>query len=346
MKRILLLLTGILVTAAAFYWSVKDVNPSSLTRGFAEADYRSLPVMLSLLAGFYWLKTMRWSWLLSPVSPLTTQQLLGPMLIGFAANNILPAHLGEFVRVFVVRRKYGIPAGTVLSTVVLERIFDVLAILALFGVGLAFSGSLPSEYRRGALILGGGAFGIVLCVVVYLIWTDLFLKLAAMAAGAVPFMPASLTEKLLMMLRTGAEGLHALRSGRMVAAIAVSSVVQWMLNGMIAYVALKAFGIPVTVATGLVVTGVTALAVTVPSTPGYFGIIQGAFRLSMEAQAVPPDPALVLGSSVYYHLSMYVPVTLLGIYFLSKSGLHLKDIRNPDLQTDQAAVTDGSSKLV
>jgi uncharacterized protein (TIRG00374 family) len=327
MKRAFFLILGIVVSVGCFAWSLKDTNPEQLKAGFSGANYWTLPVMLLLLFAFYWLKTLRWQWLLAPVAPLTFRQLFPPMLIGFAANNLLPAHLGEFIRVFVVRKKYGVPASTVLSTVVLERIFDVLAILALFGVGLMFTDDLPDNYRKGAIVLGGFAAVVVVSVVLYLIWTDVFLRFAAWCFSWFPFLPAKLTTGVLDMLSKGADGLSALRSGKAVFLITVSSLIQWLLNGMIAYVALRAFQIDVTLATGLIVTGVTAFGVTIPSTPGYFGVIQMCFQVSMNAQQLRPDPSLVLGASVYYQMSMYIPVTMLGLYFVQQMGLSLKDLQ-------------------
>jgi len=333
MKRLFFLILGVVVSVGCFAWSLKGTNAEQLRAGFSGANYWTLPVLMLLLFGFYWLKTLRWQRLLAPVSPLTFGQLFPPMLIGFAANNLLPAHLGEFIRVFVVRKKYGIPASTVLSTVVLERIFDVLAILALFGIGLLFTDDLPAEYRNGAILLGGLAGCVVLCVVVYLIWTDVFLNFVTWCFSWFPFLPAKLSTGVLDMLSKGADGLAALRSGRDVFFIAVTSIVQWLLNGLIAYVALRAFHIDVTLATGLIVTGVTAFGVTIPSTPGYFGVIQLCFQISMKAQQLQPDPSLVLGASVYYQMSMYIPVTVLGLYFAQQLGLSLKDLQ-------RAAATD------
>lgn len=328
MKRVVLLLLGVLISVGCFAWSLQGTSLAELRAAFSRADYRTLPLLLALLAGFYWLKTLRWVWLLAPVARLKTSQLFPPMLIGFAANNLLPAHLGEFVRVSLVHRRYGIPASTVLSTVVLERIFDVLAILALFAVGLTATAELPESYRRSAVILGCLAFAVVLAVVVYLIWTEWFVQLLGRICSWAPFLPDAVGHKVVGMLRTGADGLAALRSGPMVLAITLSSLLQWLLNGLLAYVALRAFEIPVTVATGLIVTGVTAVGVTVPSTPGYFGVIQLCFQVSMNAQAVRPDPSLVLGSSLYYHMSMYFPVTILGLYFLYHFGLQLTDLQS------------------
>ena len=327
MKRAFFLVLGILVSFGCLAWSLRGTDTESLKAGFANANYWTLPIMLALLFAFYWLKTWRWQLLLAPVAPLTIRQLFSPMLIGFAANNLLPAHLGEFIRVFFVRQKHGVAASTVLSTVVLERIFDVLAILTLFGIGLAFTDDLPDHYRNGAMLLGAAAGSVVIAVAIYLIWTEHFIDFVGWGLSMCPFLPAKLSSALVGMLRQGGEGLLALKSGKVVALVVVTSLLQWLLNGLIAYVALRAFHIDVTPATGLIVTGVTAFGVTIPSTPGYFGVIQMCFDVSMNAQQLKPDPSLVFGSSVYYHISMYIPVTILGLFFLQQSGLCLQDMQ-------------------
>jgi uncharacterized protein (TIRG00374 family) len=326
MKRYLIFVLGVAVSVFCLYLAFRNTTFSELYAAIQSANYFTLPIILVMLFVFYWLKAVRWSWLLGPVAPLTTRQLFPPTMIGFAANNMLPAHLGEFVRVFVVRRDYRVPVATVLSTVVLERIFDALAILTLFGIGLSFSADLPDDYRQKAAVIGCLAVLGSLVVVAYLIWTDWFLGLTSRILDWCPFLPASLTGKVTDLLRTGAHGLHALRDLKMVLLIAINSLVQWTLNGAMAYVALRSFGIDVSPTAGLIITGVTAIGVTVPSTPGYFGVIQMCFAVSMAAQAVKPDPSLVLGASLYYHISNYIPVTLLGVYFLNRAGLHLGDL--------------------
>jgi uncharacterized protein (TIRG00374 family) len=333
MKRALGLIIGIAVSVFFFALSMKGTSVEELKSGFANANYLTLPLMLAMLFGFYWLKAMRWSWLLSPVKPVTTRQLFPPLLIGFAANNILPAHLGEFIRVFVVNRQHKIPATTVLSTVVLERIFDVVAILSLFGVGLMFTDTMPDEYRRNAIVLGGLCVVAVIGVTVYLIWTEWFLKVFGIMMSWV--LPHRISEKILGMLRAGADGLASLKSGKMVALIALSSLAQWLLNGLMAYTALKAFHVPVTPLTGLIVTGVTAFGVTIPSTPGYFGVIQYCFTISMKAQGLDVNQSLVLAASLYYHISMYIPVTGLGLYYLSSLGLTIGDLTKAAVVDDE-----------
>jgi len=108
--------------------------------------------------------------------------------------------------------------------------------------------------------------------------------------------------------------------------IVVNSLAQWVLNGLIAWAALRAFHVDVRPSDGLIITAITAIAVMVPSTPGYLGVIQGAFKVSLVAMGIGADPSHVFAASVYYHMTMYIPVTALGLMFLTRQGMSLKDL--------------------
>lgn len=326
MKRLLFLILGLCVSFGCLAYAMRNASLIRLQAAFAGADYTGLPLILALLFSFYWLKTIRWKWLLAPVAALPTKELFPPVMIGFAANNILPAHLGELVRVFVANRKFRVPASTILSTIVLERILDVLAILALFGIGLFYAPDMPANYRQFALIFGGAAAILVFIVILYLIWTDLFIRFTAFCFSLLPFLPQSLAGKILMMLRQGADGLHALKNGRTLVLLSANSLLQWTLNGIGACLCLRAFHIDVDLSTGLILTGITAFAVMIPAAPGYFGVIQICFEAAMKAQAIQPDTELVLGASLYSQISSFIPVTALGMYYLQQAQLRLSDV--------------------
>ncbi|MFM7039452.1 MAG: lysylphosphatidylglycerol synthase transmembrane domain-containing protein [Planctomycetaceae bacterium] len=349
MKRRILILLGIAVSIGAMAWSMRNVRMADLKAGVLGADYSTLPLLL-LLFVFYWLKALRWKWLLRPTKELTTAQLFRPVMIGFAANSVLPAHLGEFVRVYVVNRRHGVPSGTVLSTIVLERILDVIAILLLFGVGLLYAPSMPPEYQQGAVIFAGLASAVVLVASIYLIWTDWFIRTIEKLLSFVPFLPAGLTRKLFDLLRQGAAGLHSMRSIRTVLLALLNSLAQWSLNGLSAVMALRAFQVDVDFSTGLILTGITAFGVMIPAAPGYFGVIQLCFEAAMQAQKLQPPAALVFGASVYSQLAGMIPVVLTGFYFLYKDHLSLsglqqaaeeRDDQGPDKNCQSA--TDGTA---
>jgi hypothetical protein len=67
-----------------------------------------------------------------------------------------------------------------------------------------------------------------------------------------------------------------------------------------------------------------AVVILLPAPPGYVGIIQGCFTAVLALYDV--DPSLTVAASVYYHLWQYVPVTLVGLYCLQRTGLRLSDV--------------------
>ena len=101
------------------------------------------------------------------------------------------------------------------------------------------------------------------------------------------------------------------------------------------------FGIHVPPLAAAIVLGVVAFGITVPSTPGYFGVLQFFFILSL--QFFIDDDARVGAASIYFHISQYVPVTLLGLYFFSRSGFKIADVQH---EAEQEQTTQDSIELV
>lgn len=324
------LLLGILVTAAclaAALWGFDRADYLEIASSFRRADYWTLPVILLLLAVFFWLKAVRWTLLLRPLrpaNPLTIRQTLPTLMIGFMGNNVLPAHLGDFLRVFVLGRRYGVSRSAVLSTVVLERICDVAAILALLGWGLAAAPSAPVEARRTGIVLAVMLLVGLVGIVVYATWTAAFVRWTEAILGRVPLLPERIRAKACEMLESGALGIAALRDGRLCAGIVITSLAQWALNVGMIDLALVAFDIDKRLAVSAVVMGVVAFGVTIPSTPGFFGIIEVAFRASLVPYGVAATDAIA--ASVYYHLITWASVTLVGLGALQRMGFRLRDI--------------------
>jgi len=347
-NRWLHLVAGITVSVGCLLWATWDLlqDDDALSRigdAFSRADYRSLLPIWVVLAVFYLLKAWRWRWLLRPVGDFhTVRELIPPTMIGFAFNNLLPAHLGDFVRVYVFARKVQVSATAVLSTVVLERVFDIAAILLLMGIGLVFVPGLDPAVHRAAWAFAGGAGGVVVAAVLYVMWTRPFVALAEALLARLPLIPPRLQSKLVTMLEAGAAGLAALKSPVLLAGIGASSLGQWLLNGTLIYLSLWSFNVAVSPLVACIVLGVVALGVAVPSSPGYFGVIQFCFMAVLKLFGA--DEADVFAASVYYHLSQYIPVTLVGLYYFNTTGLKFSEVeaaaeaRNEGLAAESATV--------
>lgn len=293
---------------------------AQIQQAFSQANYYTLPVLWLGVAVFYWLKAWRWRLLLHPVGDFhTTRDLIPPTMIGFAFNNLLPAHIGDFVRVYFFSRKTGVPFTAVLSSAVLERVFDVIAILGYLGLGLLLVPGMDDSVRQNALIVAGVAALAVTCGLIYVFWTKPFVAFVEAVLSKLPFVPQGPRNKLCRLLETGASGLQALKSPSLTAGILGSSFAQWAINGLQMHISLWSFGVHVSPLVSCILLGVTAFGVTIPSSPGYFGVIQLCFTLVLKYFV--DDNAAVLGASIYFHLSQYIPVTLVGLYYFNATGL-------------------------
>ena len=73
----------------------------------------------------------RWRALLAPIAPLPYRRVLGYTYIGYLANNVLPARLGELYRSHALGEGEGVSRTTVLGTVVVERVVDTVMVVAI-----------------------------------------------------------------------------------------------------------------------------------------------------------------------------------------------------------------------
>ncbi len=313
------------MTVGCLVAALSGVDFRAVRESFSRADYSLLPVLLLALFAYFYLKAIRWTLLLQPLRRLRVREVFPPMMIGFMGNNVLPAHLGEFMRVFVLGRQTGLSKTAIFTSVVLERVFDVATILAFLGGSLLFVEGLPDSYRTTNLIMAGVTAVGILVLLAYVCWTAWFVRMAEAILGRLSFLPESLRTTLAEMLESGADGLGSLRSARLATGIVVTSIAQWFLMGVMVYVALWSFDMRPSLAAAFVVVGVTAVGVTVPSSPGFFGVIQLCFWVSLSIFGYAK--ADVFAASVYYHLAQYIPVTLLGLYYVSKLGIGFSDLR-------------------
>jgi len=312
-------------------------NPlPQILAAFRQADYRSLPLILIILVLFYWLKAVRWKLLLSPVGQFrAVRDLLGPILIGFGFNNVLPARIGEVIRVGVFARQQKQSIALTASTVVLERIFDGMAILFYFAIGLLFVEGLDPRIKQAALVFAAVAGSFVLGALAYVLWTGPFIRLFEAVMRRIPLVPQRLTEKISRVLERGALGLAALKDPRLVIVIMGLSLVKWGLNGLLVLLSLWSFGLPHTFPIAMVLLGAIAFGISIPSSPGYVGVMQAIFMEVM--QFFTDNREGVFAASIYFQFTQWIPVTIAGLTCFALTGMSLKQIEATAPSTEQPA---------
>ncbi|MBN1154946.1 flippase-like domain-containing protein, partial [candidate division KSB1 bacterium] len=162
----ILFLIGILISITLVYFSVVNVDLNKVIAEIRSSNYvYILPAVLIMFAG-HWLRSIRWKMLLSPHQPIATRHLFSALMIGYLGNTVLPAHMGELIRSYIIKKKTGLPGSLVFGTIVLERFLDVLSLIIIMIVTLMVY-PFPGWLYRSAL-------AVTISIIVLLVLFTLF----------------------------------------------------------------------------------------------------------------------------------------------------------------------------
>ncbi len=315
------------------------IEVEQVKESFLRANYASLPILLVLLFFFFWLKAIRWRLLLQPLRDFRTKEVVPSLMMGFMGNNVLPAHLGELIRVFVLAREFSLTKAAVFSSVVLERLLDTAVILIFLIMSFMLVEALPPWIETGILLMAVLATSAILLLAASFFWTQLFIRAGQRILS---LLPANLCKKITDIMVAGALGLASMRRPELAFWVVLTSILQWVLMVGMVYVSLWSFELHLPPLASFLIVGVTALGVTVPSVPGFFGIVQLCFWVSLQIFGV--EKADAFASSIYFHLSQYLPVTLLGLYYLNRRGWRLREIDKEAAEEKEQILTDSGDR--
>jgi uncharacterized protein (TIRG00374 family) len=311
MKKWSTTLLVIAVTALLLAYALWNVDLSQLGRTLADANYRyAFPFVLTLTV-FFWIKAWRWSVILQPLGHYTTPQVVPALMIGFAANNVLPAHLGEIVRSVWFARQYQQRISAVLVSQVLERILDVAAILLLFLLAVPWIEGAPEVIRLSVWLVA--SIAAAMCAVIYamLAAPQRIFKIWHVISAR---LPASIRSRGEAFLEDILRALSTVQSPSRLALLLANSLVQWSLMGVCVWLAMAAMGEFIGPAVAILVLTATVVAVTLPNAPGYVGAVQAAFVFALQPLGFSGETAFA--ASVFYLAGNWIPITLVGGVFV------------------------------
>ena len=118
-------------------------------KAFRGADYPLAMTAVPLYFFGFWIRTLRWHYLLRPINDISIGRLYPIVLIGQMANNLAPGRIGELVRAYLLGESASMSQSTALGTIAVDRALDGLTLVALLGVVVAFSGANASVKSIG-----------------------------------------------------------------------------------------------------------------------------------------------------------------------------------------------------
>lgn len=290
-------------------------------RALGEAEHWYLLPVAALTLFNYGARSLRWGTLFGRGESPRGRSLFVALMIGYLANNVLPARAGEFVRVYVLSRREGLARSTALATLVVERVVDLIVLLALLAfVLLAYP--FPDWLRRAGVVVGvAGLAGVASLVV-------LNVRGAALVGWAVrrlKFLPAALVGRIEAVGHGFVGGVSGLRHGgwRAAAFLGYTALV-WALELAATVLVARMFGLPVTATGMLFVMLVVGLGTMIPSSPGYVGTYEFFATGALAAIGVTGGPAL--GFAVTMHAVTFMGASAVGALCLALERFELASL--------------------
>ncbi|MDD4004131.1 MAG: lysylphosphatidylglycerol synthase transmembrane domain-containing protein [Elusimicrobiaceae bacterium] len=313
MKKQLSIAVGFLLSAGLLFLVLRQLDYKMVAQAYAHVKmWHVLVLALAVMADLA-VRGLRWKLLVSPVVDAPAFTMIKLETIGLAMNNVLPLRLGELARTTIGAGVLKIPFVTLLSTIVVERALDTISLGVIFVLAARFASGLELVQRYGAAVWV--LLGAMLAGLAALVFMDVLIERNTVVRGLAGRFP-----RLGGLARRIAVGAEALRKPRLAALILFLGFGLWAVNAFGYYWGAKAMGIEPAVGYGraMLVLCTSAIAVSVPAMPGYFGTFELAIQRIMMAWGVDKD--LSFAYAAFMHINIYIVMTLLGVIFLYQTG--------------------------
>lgn len=319
---------GLLISVAFLYFALKGLNLGDFWQAVRSANYWWILPGIAVYFVAVWARAWRWHYLLRPVKKIPTRTMFPITCIGYMGNNIYPARAGEVLRAVILKRRENVPISASLATIIVERIFDGVVMLAFVFVNLpelarvaAFESGFVGNIQNLALI---GTAIFVVALVLFLL-AAMFPRFTARIGTWLidRLLPARIREKTTGIMLKFLDGLAALRSPFNILMVFVTSVIIWLLETVKYWFVMHAFTFSVSFFALMLLNGIANLATTIPSAPGYIGTWEAVTKAVLVAYNVPGAEAL--GYAVVLHVALWLPITLLGAFYMAREGIKWND---------------------
>lgn len=315
------LIIGIIVSLGSLIWAFSLLNWENFLVHLASANWWVFIPFTALMLGHYLLRTIRWRYLL-PIQyrKVKILTLFDSIMVGNLMTFILPFRAGEFGRPLLLSLEAKVPFATGFSSVVVERFFDLAAVLITFAIIAYGLPAIPDWVIVGAYSLSGLGCAIFLLLVVAAAFPDLLLRLIGIITKRIPF-----GEKVKPVIKNLIDGLHPVRTLGGLAVVVAFTVLVWISNYFLFQIGFLLVGEQASFFVATTVAVVLALAVAAPSAPGFIGVFQVACVAAFSIFGLSEDKGGAY--AVLIHAHAYLVFIVFGFLALTRYGVSLGSLR-------------------
>ena len=306
-------------------WFLRDANLADVWLHVRAARLELLALGLVFVAATLWLRTVRWNYLLSPIGPTRFRTVFRAGVIGFAALAVLPARVGDLLRPYLVARQEHLPFAATVATIVIERVLDLIAVLALMAIyvwGFAdtstWNPQLLAPIEVSAAV--GGAAAVALLAIMWVLASHPE-RIGTYVHSAAWLLPRPLARRLGELAATFSAGFAVARNPRGLALSLAWSFPLWLAIAAETWAVSRAVAIDLPFTGTFLLQAMLVVGVAVP-TPGGVGSFHEAYRIGVTSFFGAPNDQAV-AAAIVVHFIAFVPILLLGMLFMVQDGLTL-----------------------
>jgi uncharacterized protein (TIRG00374 family) len=316
-KRWLSLILGLLISIGALALALRQANISRVAEALQAARYEYVLACAAMIVLATLIRGWRWSTLTG--GRLSTIDGFFLFNTGFLFNNVLPARLGEPVRAYLAGRHPGMHFTSALSSIIVERLFDMVSVVVLIG-GLLLALPLP-DWATAA----GGAMGLLALAGIVLLAIaarapDFFLRVGSRVLGWIPRLSE---ERAQAFLRPYVDGLAALKSWRVFFEGLGLSLAAWALSCMAGWVLMFTFWESVPLRDGFLAIAAAGLGISVPGAPSGIGPFEAAVTEVLTYVGYAREAAV--GYAFVMHAANIAMTSIIGVIGLLREGVSFQE---------------------
>lgn len=315
-------LVGIIL-AGFFLWLIfRQISLNEIKGAFSEA---SASLMIAAVVAFvlgYSCRIERWRLMLKQDNPtLQWRSCAGPLMASVAANNVLPFRAGDLLRAFGFNRRLGISTATSFATLFIERLLDLLMIVALLGLAIAYFG-MDSSRLIG---VGGGFLIAIAAAMVFVLLFPVLFKPLKIALGRLVLQISPIKGKIFIQeINKCFSALELMSKGPKMVKLIFWTMLAWIAEGFVFWFAALSLPSIFHPLVAWLALPMGTLATVIPSTPGFVGTFD--FFTMQAMTALGNTAAASTAYTFLVHALLWLPATLAGGFYLLLHPVKLHEV--------------------
>jgi len=321
---------GVLLSVGLLYWTLRNERWTDIWATLRNSDLLlwALATLVSQL--IFPLRALRWRVILHPVAPnIALGALWRATAIGMMVNNVLPARAGELARAYAIGREDArVPFSAALGSLAVDRTFDaavLVMLLALATLDPAFGAATALGDKTIGAVVATSTLLVVAAFTMLAVGAFAPTRIVRIAAAVTRLIRPVWEPRVRLLVTNIISGLGVLRDPRRFAAVFAWTLAHWLTNAAAFWLGFKALGLEVPVTAALLVQGVIAIGVSIPSSPGFFGVFELAGKMALVLYGVSETDAV--SWALGFHILSFIPITLIGAWYFVRLGVSMGAVR-------------------